>query len=403
MHIFTGLPMKLHLVKSHSVENHISDNVKTLPPSGIREFFDIVYNTPDCISLGVGEPDFVTPWRISDSGIYAIKDGNTHYTSNKGLLELRQAIAATIKKNHHVEYDPETQVLITIGVSEGLDIALRSIINPGDEVIYFEPCYVSYSATIKLAYGKAVAIATHFNDGFAINIDALKKAITNKTKAIMLNYPSNPTGASISKNTLEAIAAIAIANNLIVISDEIYDAITYDGEHFSIISIPGMAERTIYLNGFSKAYAMTGWRLGYACGPEPIISAMNKIHQYTALCAPSIAQYAALEAIQRGQRDVASMRSQYLKRRNFITARLNEMGLTCLPPKGAFYAFPDISKTGLSSRDFAMRLLKSHKVAVVPGTAFGSCYDNHIRCAYATSMEMLKEAMDRMEDFVKGL
>ncbi|HOM11530.1 MAG TPA: aminotransferase class I/II-fold pyridoxal phosphate-dependent enzyme, partial [Spirochaetota bacterium] len=223
------------------------------------------------------------------------------------------------------------------------------------------------------------------------------------TKAIMLNYPSNPTGASISKEHLEAIAAIAIANNLIVISDEIYDAITYNGEHVSIISIPGMAERTIYLNGFSKAYAMTGWRLGYACGPEPIISAMNKIHQYTALCAPSIAQYAALEALQRGQRDVASMRSQYLKRRNFITARLNEMGLPCLPPKGAFYAFPDISSTGLSSQEFALKLLKSHKVAVVPGTAFGSSYDNHIRCAYATSMEQLKEAMDRMEDFVKGL
>ncbi|MEJ5361175.1 MAG: aminotransferase class I/II-fold pyridoxal phosphate-dependent enzyme [Spirochaetota bacterium] len=396
--------MKLHLVKSHStIENRISDNVKTLPPSGIREFFDIVYNTPDCISLGVGEPDFVTPWRISDSGIYAIKDGNTHYTSNRGLLELRQAIAANIKKNHGVEYNPETQVLVTIGVSEGLDIALRSIINPGDEVIYFEPCYVSYAATIKLAYGKPVAIATHFDNGFAIELEALQKAITSKTKAIMLNYPSNPTGASINKKTLEAIATLAIDHNLIVISDEIYDAITYDGEHFSIISIPGMQERTIYLNGFSKAYAMTGWRLGYACGPETIIAAMNKIHQYTALCAPSIAQYAALEAITKGQRDVATMRAQYLKRRNFITTRLNEMGLPCLLPKGAFYVFPDISSTGLSSRDFALQLLKAYKVAVVPGSAFGSCYDTHIRCAYATSMEQLKEAMDRMEKFVKEL
>ncbi|MCX8123334.1 MAG: aminotransferase class I/II-fold pyridoxal phosphate-dependent enzyme [Spirochaetes bacterium] len=395
--------MKLHLVKSHNIEDHISDNVKTLPPSGIREFFDIVYNTPDCISLGVGEPDFVTPWRISDAGIYAIKDGNTHYTSNKGLLELRQAIASMLSSKYKIEYNPETQILITNGVSEGLDIALRAICNPGDEIIYFEPCYVSYAATIKLAHGTPVAIATHFENEFAIDINAVKKAITAKTKAIMLNYPSNPTGASINKETLEAIAAIAVDNNLLIISDEIYDAITYNGTHFSIIEIPGMAERTIYFNGFSKAYAMTGWRLGYACGPEAIIAAMNKIHQYTALCASSIAQYAAIEAIKHGKRDVAQMTAQYLKRRNFVTSRLNEMGLSCHPPKGAFYAFPDISKTGLSSRDFALQLLKSYKVAVVPGTAFGSAYDNHIRCAYATSMEQLKEAMDRMEEFVKKI
>lgn len=395
--------MKLHVLKTHNVDDHISDNVKSLPPSGIREFFDIVYNTPDCISLGVGEPDFVTPWRISDAGIFAIKDGNTHYTSNKGLLELRQHISQFINKNTSVVYDPETQVLITVGVSEGLDIALRSIVNPGDEVIYFEPCYVSYSATVKLAYGKPVAIPLHHSNGFDIDIGVLQKAITPKTKAIMLNYPSNPTGASLSKQTLEAIASIAISSNLIIISDEIYDAINYEGEHFSIISLPGMAERTVYLNGFSKSYAMTGWRLGYACGPESIIGAMTKIHQYTALCAPTIAQYAAIEAIVRGQRDVATMRSHYLKRRNFITSRLNEMGLPCLPPHGAFYAFPDISSTGLSSRDFALGLLKNHTVAVVPGTAFGSHYDNHIRCAYATSMDQLKEAMDRMEEFVKNL
>ncbi len=395
--------MKLHVVTSNNVDNLLSDNVITLPPSGIREFFDIVYNTPDCISLGVGEPDFVTPWRISDAGIYAIKDGNTHYTSNKGLAELRQHIAAIISKKHHVMYDPETQILVTIGVSEGLDIALRSIINPGDEVIYFEPCYVSYSATIKLAYGKAVAIPTHFDNGFAIDIDQLQKTITHKTKAIMLNYPANPTGASIDKQTLEAIASLAIHHNLIVIADEIYDEITYNGNHFSIISIPGMPERTIYLNGFSKAYAMTGWRLGYACGSESIISAMNKIHQYTALCAPSIAQYAAIEAITHGQRDVATMRSHYVKRRNFISSRLQEIGLPCYPPRGAFYVFPSIAKTGLSSREFAVRLLKSHKVAVVPGTAFGSWYDNHIRCSYATSIEQLKEAIDRIEDFVNRL
>lgn len=385
------------------INNLISQTGKIIPPSGIRQFFDIVYSTPDCISLGVGEPDFTTPWRISDCGIFSIKDGNTHYTPNRGLPALRNVIAEYLDTRYNLKYNPESEMIITMGVSQGLDLALRSIINPGDEVIIFEPCYVSYTANVIMLYGVPVIISTKFENKFQIDPDELESKITSKTKAILLNYPSNPTGATLSKKLLERIAKIAIEKNIIIISDEIYCAISYDNEHFSIASIPEARERTIYLNGFSKSHAMTGWRLGYVCAPKPLTDIMLKIHQYIALCASSIAQYAAVEAIEKGEHDVDKMRSEYLKRRNFISSRFNEIGLPCLVPEGAFYVFPKISSTGLSSQEFALELLKKEKVAVVPGSAFGKCGEGHIRCSYATSMENIREALARIENFLKSL
>ncbi len=396
------MTVELTLVKRNSLESLISETGRSIPPSGIREFFDIVYSTPDCISLGVGEPDFVTPWRISDTGIFAIKDGCTHYTPNRGLPELRRLISDSIEKSHGISYDPDQELIVTMGVSQGLDLALRSIINPGDEVILFEPCYVSYPATVRLAHGRAVMVPTTLKDGFAINTGLLEKAITPKTKALLLNYPSNPTGAEIGRKTLERIAAIAVERNLLVLSDEIYSAITYEDAHSSIISIREMRERTIYLNGFSKSHAMTGWRLGYVAGCKSFIDIMLKIHQFTALCAPSIAQYAAIEALTHAGRDCAQMNAEYLRRRNFIVTAFNEMGLPCHRPEGAFYVFPDISSTGLGSQDFAIRLLKAEKVAVVPGVVFGESGENHVRCSFATSMENIREATKRIARFIKS-
>lgn len=385
------------------MKKYISDVADSIPPSGIRKFFDIVYSTPGCISLGVGEPDFVTPWKISDQAIYAIKDGYTHYTPNRGLEELRTVICDRIKTNFDVEYDVESEILITIGVSQALDLALRAIIDPGDEVIVVEPCYVSYTANIKLVYGKPVIVPTYQEDDFQIDMNLLKSAITSKTKAILINYPSNPTGATIDFENLKKISEIAIENDLIVLSDEIYSAITYGEKHRSIIEFPGMKERTVYLNGFSKSHAMTGWRLGYTTGPENIISAMLKIHQYTALCAPSIAQYAAIEAIENGDKSVKKMEDEYTRRRNYISSKFNELGLKCYKPRGAFYVFPDISGTGLDAESFAMNLLEQEKVAVVPGFAFGECGKGHIRCSYAASIENITEAVTRIEKFVKKL
>ncbi|TAL32468.1 MAG: aminotransferase class I/II-fold pyridoxal phosphate-dependent enzyme [Spirochaetes bacterium] len=357
---------------------------------------------PDCISLGVGEPDFVTPWRISDTGILAIRDGNTHYTSNRGLLELRTLIAETLETGLGAGYDPETEIVVTMGVSQGLDIALRTLVNPGDEVIIFEPCYVSYASTISLSHGVAVKVPALFEEEFRVNTERLKKAITPKTKAILLNYPANPTGASMGLETLQEIAALAIRHNLIVLSDEIYSSIIYAKKHLSIASLPGMKERTVYLNGFSKSYAMTGWRLGYVAAPKYFIDVMLKIHQYTALCAPSLSQYAGIEALEKASKDVARMGAEYTRRRNFIAHRFNEIGLPCLFPEGAFYVFPKISSTGLDSEEFAMRLLKAEKVAVVPGSVFGAPGEGHIRCSFATSMENIAEAMKRIEKFVKS-
>jgi aminotransferase len=395
--------MKLSLVQKQNIESLMSDNVKEIPPSGIRDFFDIVYSTPDCISLGVGEPDFVTPWRVSDAGIYAIKDGFTHYTPNRGLIKLRELISMQIKKDLGVEYDPEDEIIITMGVSQGLDLALRTIINPGDEIIIIEPCYVSYAANVKLINGIPVLVQTRSSNKFKIDIEDVKKSITPKTKGIILNYPSNPTGSTIRRETLKDIAQIAIENNLIVISDEIYSALVYEDNHFSITSIPGMKERTIYLNGFSKSLAMTGWRLGYVACQKGISDLMLKIHQYTALCAPSIAQHAAIEAMKNAFADINQMKSEYARRRNFILNRFTEIGYPCHRPEGAFYVFPDISQSGMKSREFALNLLKSEKVAVVPGIVFGSTGENHIRCSFATSIENITEAMKRIENFSKKI
>jgi aminotransferase len=388
--------------KAHSDPSHfISDTAAHVPPSGIREFFDIVYSRPDCISLGVGEPDFDTPWRISDCGIYSIKDGYTHYTPNRGLPALRELITRHLKDSYSLHFNPDTDLIITMGVSQGLDLVLRGIINPGDEVIIFEPCYVSYRANIEMLHGVAVSVETLFSENFDINIDRLIRAITPKTKAILLNYPANPTGKSFSREKLEEIARVAIKHDLLVISDEIYSGIIYSGKHTSIVSLPGMKERSIYLNGFSKSHAMTGWRLGYIAGPEELISAMLKIHQYTALCAPSMAQHAAVEALENGERDVQRMITEYLRRRNFIVSRFNEAGLPCHTPEGAFYVFPNITPTGLSSKEFALKLLDAKNVAVVPGSAFGASGEGYIRCSYATSMENIREALIRIEAFVK--
>lgn len=395
--------MKLSLVKKNNPETLLSQKVRAIPPSGIREFFDIVYSTPDCISLGVGEPDFITPWRISDSGIYAIRDGCTHYTPNRGLPQLCRLIAEDLKRKNDVDYNPDTDIIVTMGVSQGLDIALRSIIDPGDEVILVEPCYVSYAANVTLIGGVPVILSTSAADNFKIDLEKLKSLITAKTKAILLNYPANPSGATISRATLEEIAALAITGNFFIISDEIYSAITYDVEHFSITSIPEVLDRTIYLNGFSKTYAMTGWRLGYIAGPKFVIDQILKIHQYTALCAPSLSQYAAIEALEKGMGDVEKMRGEYQKRRNYIVSRFNDSGLPCVTPEGAFYVFPDITPSKMNSREFALALLRAEKVAVVPGNVFGASGEGHIRCSYATSMENIREAMDRIERFSASL
>ena len=386
-----------------SPEKLVSETGKGIPPSAIREFFDIVYDMPDCVSLGVGEPDFTTPWKMSDAGIYSVKDGHTHYTSNKGLSQLRELIVNDIEKKFKVKYDVEEEIIMTMGVSQGLDLALRSVVNPGDEVIVVEPCYVSYNSNVALLHGVPVRVSTYSDEDFRISPERLKEAVTAKTKAILLNYPSNPTGASLSKENLEEIAEFAIKHNIIVISDELYSSIVYEKEHFSIISIPGMRERTIYLNGFSKSHAMTGWRLGYVTAPEYLASIMLKIHQYTALSAPTAAQYVAIEAMINGEKEVNFMVGEYTKRRNFIVSRFNEIGFKCLYPAGAFYAFPDISSSGLSSRQFALDLLKAKKVAVVPGNAFGEAGEKHIRCSFATSMQTIKTALDRIEEFKKEL
>ena len=387
-------------LKSSDPSLLVSDSGKNLKPSGIREFFDIVYSMKDCVSLGVGEPDFETPWRISDAGIISIKEGYTHYTPNRGVPELLTLISEYLETRYKVSYSATAEILVTMGVSQALDLTLRSIIDPGDEVIVIEPCYVSYAANIEMLNGVAVIIPTLFSDGFKIDPARLKKAITDKTKAILLNYPSNPTGLSYPPELLKEIAEISIKNNILIISDEIYSAISYDREFVSIATFPGMKERTIVLNGFSKSHAMTGWRLGFAAAPEYIMDIMLKIHQYTGLCAPSISQYAAIEALEKGDKEVDKMVAEYTRRRNFIASSFNDMGLPCLYPEGAFYAFPDISPTNLSSKDFAMRLLESQKVAVVPGTAFGDSCKDHIRCSFATSMDNIRIAMERIRIFL---
>ena len=379
----------------------IAKHVSAIPRSGIREFFDIVQNTKGVISLGVGEPDFVTPWHIREAAIYALERGRTTYTSNLGLLKLREAIAANVEKNFKVTYDPKTQILIAVGVSEALDIALRAILNPGDEVLYHEPCYVSYAPSVALTHAIPVPVVCRAEDGFALTAEAIAKAITPKTKALMLNFPTNPTGGTMTRTELLKIAELAHKHNLVVITDEIYSELTFEGEHVSIASLPGMKERTIFLHGFSKAYAMTGFRIGYACGPTDLIEAMMKIHQYSMLCASIISQEAALEALLNGEPDTVEMREHYRLRRNFIVNALNGMGLKCHLPRGSFYAFPSIQSTGMGSKEFAVKLLEQEKVACVPGGAFGACGEGFVRCCFATAFDQIEIAAERMARFVK--
>lgn len=381
----------------------ISEVVKSIPASGIRRFFDIVSQMDDVISLGVGEPDFVTPWRVREACIYSLERGRTSYTSNYGLLELRQAIAEYLRKHEGLEYDPENQLLITVGVSEGMDLAMRAILNPGDEVIVPEPCYVSYKPCVSFAGGVPVELCTSAETGFAVAPEQVKAAITDKTKAVLISYPTNPTGAVASRETLEEIVRLAVEYDLYIISDEIYDRLTYDGRHVCVPTIPGACERTILLNGFSKAYAMTGWRIAYAAGAPDVIEAMMKIHQYTMLCAPITGQVAALEAIRNGYDDSEQMIEQYNQRRRVIVKGLNDAGLECAMPGGAFYAFPSIKSTGLSSDEFCERLLFEEKVAVVPGSAFGDCGEGYVRCSYATAMDKIEIAVERIAGFVRKL
>jgi len=381
----------------------VADHVKSLPKSGIRRFFDLVNTMDDVISLGVGEPDFVTPWTIRETGIFSLEKGHTSYTSNLGTPALRREICRYVRDNYQVEYSPEDECIVTIGVSEALDIAMRALLNPGDEVLYTEPCFVSYPAEVRMAHGVPVPIETRVEDEFALNPAILRKKITPKTKVLLLNFPCNPTGAVMPLESLKEVAAIAIEHDLAVITDEIYSELLYEGEHVSIASLPGMRERTLFLHGFSKAFAMTGWRIGYACGPHAIIDAMMKLHQYAIMCASTMAQEAALEALRHGEKEMAKMRESYRERRNLIVDGLNRIGLECVMPKGAFYAFPSVRSTGLDSTEFAEQLLKAEKVAVVPGVAFGASGEGFVRCCYATAASELIEAIDRMGRFVQSL
>ena len=381
----------------------VADHVKQLPKSGIRRFFDLVNTMDDVISLGVGEPDFVTPWTIRETGIFSLEKGHTSYTSNLGTPALRREVCRYVEKNYHVSYNPDNECIITIGVSEALDIAMRSLLNPGDEVLYTEPCFVSYPAEVRMAHGVPVPLETRFEDEFALDPEMLRRKITPKTRVLLLNFPCNPTGAVMPVENLRKVAEIAIEHDLVVITDEIYSELLYEGEHVSIASLPGMRERTLFLHGFSKAFAMTGWRIGYACGPREIIDAMMKVHQYAIMCASTMAQEAALEALRNGAKEMARMRDSYCERRNLIVDGLNRIGLECLLPKGAFYAFPSICSTGLDSTEFAERLLKAERVAVVPGVAFGASGEGFVRCCYATAASELIEALDRMGRFMESL
>jgi aminotransferase len=383
------------------LSRYLANHIRNIPRSGIRDFFEVVQSMSGVISLGIGEPDYVTPWRIREAAIFALEKGKTGYTSNLGLVRLRQAIARYLRQQYAVCYDPKTEILVSVGVSEALDLALRALLNPGDEVIFHEPCYVSYNPSIVLAHGRGVPVQTRAARDFRLDAIDIERAITPRSKILLLNFPTNPTGGVLCNQDLEAIADVCVRHDLLVLSDEIYSGLVYDGgKHASIAALPGMKERTILLNGCSKSFAMTGFRVGYACAPAPLIEALMKVHQYAIMCASIMSQEAAIEALENCDREVEAMRRDYEQRRNFVVRRLNEMGLPCHAPKGAFYAFPDISGTGLSSTEFSMRLLTSQKVAVVPGTAFGAPGEGFVRCCFATGFDKLKEAMDRMEAFV---
>ena len=385
------------------MRNPLSDKVIEIKPSGIRKFFDIVNEMEDAISLGVGEPDFDTPWHIRDEGIYSLEKGRTFYTSNSGLKDLKKEIAAYMLRSQGVQYDYNHEIFITVGGSEAIDLALRAMLNPGDEVLIPQPSYVSYEPCTVLADGVPVFINLKEENEFRLTAGELRDAITDKTKILILPFPNNPTGAIMEKEDLEAIAEIVVEKDLYVISDEIYGELTYKGKHVSLVSLPGMKERTILINGFSKAYAMTGWRLGYACGPRVIMDQMLKIHQFAIMCAPTTSQYAAVEALKNGDEDVQEMREAYNQRRRYLMHAFKEMGLECFEPYGAFYVFPSIKEFGMTSDEFATRLLQEEKVAVVPGTAFGDCGEGYLRISYAYSLENLKLALGRLSHFIRRL
>ncbi|MCI1881311.1 MAG: aminotransferase [Sporolactobacillus sp.] len=383
--------------------SYLAHRVRTLKPSGIRKFFDATAGMSNIISLGVGEPDFVTPWNVREAAILSLEDGRTSYTANSGLPALRTAIAGYMDNYFCVSYDPASEIIVTVGASEAIDMAMRAILDPGDEVLVAEPCFVSYAPLVSLAGGEPVSIAAREENGFKVTAAQLEEACTSRTKAIMICSPNNPTGAMLSRPEMEAIAEVARRHDLLVISDEIYAELVYDELYTSFAALEGMRERTILISGFSKDLAMTGWRVGFVCGPKELIAGMLKIHQYAIMCASAMAQYAALEGLRSGRDDINEMRQSYRQRRNYIVESLNEMGLSCPQPEGAFYTFPSIVSTGLDAETFATRLLQEEKVVVVPGDAFGACGAGHVRCSYATSMTQLQEAMTRMKRFVAGL
>ncbi len=384
-------------------ENVLSSRLKNIKPSGIRKFFELLDGRDDVISLGIGEPDFVTPWHIRDAGIYSLERGFTHYTPNAGTMVLRREISAYLNRRFHMQYDPAGEILVTVGGSEAIDVALRALVDDDDEVLVPEPSFVCYGPMSRLTGAKPIAIPTRKEDQFKLTAERLEAAITPRSKVLILPFPCNPTGAILLHDELLQIAEVVIRHDLLVISDEIYAELTYDGEHVSIATIPGMKERTVVVNGFSKAYAMTGWRLGYACGPHELIAPMTLIHQYAIMSAPTTAQYAAVEAMRNGDADILEMREEYDRRRRVICDRLNSLGLTCFEPRGAFYVFPSIERTGLSSEEFCARLLRERGVAVIPGNAFGDCGEGFVRCCYACSMRDLTEALARIEVFLKDL
>lgn len=392
---------RLSLSNTRIKHSPISEKVNNLAPSGIRKFFNLLSSIEGVISLGIGEPDFVTPWHIREAAIHSLEKGHTMYTSNQGLPKLREGLANYLELHWGLSYNPETELLITVGVSEGLDLVLRAILNPGDEVILPDPCYVAYPACIYLAGGIPILIPTNEEHDFKIKAEDIKQRLTPKTKAILIGYPANPTGAVMSRQDLAEIAELVRDHDLLVISDEIYGQLVYGVEHTCFATLPSMKEHTILLNGFSKAYAMTGWRIGYAAANPEIIGAMTKIHQYTLLCAPIMAQEAAIEALRKGADEVDAMVAEYNQRRRFMVKRLRDIGLSCFEPKGAFYVFPSIKTTGLTSEEFAEKLLLEEKVAVVPGSAFGQCGEGYIRCCYATSLPEIEDALNRMGKFVK--
>ena len=383
-------------------QRFIARHVVDLPKSGIRDFFEIVAKMKDVISLGIGEPDFRTPWHICEAAIYALEKGRTHYTSNLGLIELRRAISRYVERNFGVAYRPDDEILVTVGVSEALDIAFRALVNPGDRVMFHQPCYVSYHPSITLTHGAAVPVPTYAQDDFALTAAALAAAWQPGCKLLVLNLPCNPTGGTCTRAQLEAIAKFCVEKEVLVISDEIYSELTFEGGHVSVASLPGMRDRVIFLHGFSKAFAMTGWRIGYACGPAPLVEAMMKVHQYSMMCASIVSQEAAIEALNHGEEGMKEMREQYHRRRDFLVRRFNEIGLKCHRPRGSFYAFPSVAATGQNDKDFALGLLQTEKVAVVPGSAFGANGAGYVRACFATGYEQLVEAGDRIARFVQA-